>query len=937
MKRILALNILLFISLITFAQTAKLEGKVTDAKSGNPVVGVSVMIDGSKSGIATDVEGRFVLTLTVGKKYIIKLSSVGYKTKELSEVEAVANKLSYIDITLEAAAKTETDVVVKSTAKKETTNALISFQRSSPVVAQVISAEAIRRSPDKNTGEILKRVPGTSVQDGKYLVVRGLADRYNQAMLNGILLSSTEPDRKTFSFDIFPSAMIDNIIMNKAFIPELPGEWAGGLVQVNTKDIPARGFFNIQTGTGFNTQTIGKDFYTYKGGKLDWLGIDDGFRGLPATMPLKGKYASYDQLQQAAIGRQFKNIWTSDKSKAPLNASFQLSGGFNTKLFGKKVGGIIAVTYNRSNKFTPYDNLFIPDRGSKEDFAYHNEKYSRDVLAGLLANFTVQFNANNKVSFKNIINLNSSDYLNNRTGLDYILGGGAGTHIKATELGFKQNTFFNTQVTGEHNLAFGGLKIKWYGSFNILDQYIPDQRRLQYYQDETQAGSPYLALLAGGNSQKSGSRFFSFLNDYIYNAGGDVNKTFVLFENKQTIKAGYLLQVKDRLFDSRPFYYQIERDNSGTLVKLPADKIFAAENITGQDGGIVFGELEGPQYRYLANSILNAGFIQLDNQFTDKLRAVWGVRYENFDQVVGSLKTSDPRHVYSKVGDWLPGVNLTYKLNNRTNLRLSGSQTVVRPEFRELSDFAFYDFELGATVIGKKDLQRTKITNADIRYEFYPAVGELFTVGVFYKNFKKPIELYFNVSGAGSSNTFNFQNADKADSYGAEVEFRKKLDFNRALKNFTLNGNVSYIYNRVKGLNLDRPMQGQSPYLINIGLQYDVEKLGLTSTLLFNRIGRRILFVGNINQATGVGVPEIWENPRSVLDLQLSKKILKQKGEIKLNIADLLNQTAYFYHDLNGNKRFDKNSSNPILTRDVTAIKRVYGSNISLSFAYNFK
>lgn len=937
MKRILALLFFTFLSFIVVAQTAKIEGKVTDAKSGNPVAGVSVVIDGLKSGIATDVEGRFILTLTVGKKYTIKLSSVGYKIKEVSEVEAVANKITYLDITMETATKTETEVVVRSTAKKETTNALITFQRTSPVVAQVISAEAIRRSPDKNTGEVLKRVPGTSVQDGKYLVVRGLADRYNQAMLNGILLSSTEPDRKTFSFDIFPAAMIDNIIMNKAFIPELPGEWAGGLVQVNTKDIPAKGFFNIQIGTGFNTQTIGKDFYTYKGGKLDWLGLDDGFRGLPATMPLKGKYASYDQLQQAEVGRQFKNIWTADKGNAPLNTSLQLSGGFNTKVFGKKTGGILALTYNRSNKFTPFDNLFVPGAGSKEDFSYHNEKYSQDVLAGLLANFTVQFNANNKVSFKNILNINTSDYVNNRTGLDYILGGGTGTNIRATELGFKQNTFFNTQLLGEHNLAFGGLKLKWFGSFNILDQYIPDQRRLQYYQDETQPGAPYLALLAGGNSQKSGSRFFSFLNDYIYNAGGDLSKTFVAFENKQTVKAGYSIQVKDRLFDSRPFYYQIERDNSGRLVKLPANQIFAPENITGQDGGVVFGELEGIQYRYLANTILNAGFIQLDNQFTEKIRAVWGIRYENFDQIVGSLKTSDPRHVYSKVGDWLPGINITYKINGRTNLRLSGSQTVVRPEFRELSDFAFYDFELGATVIGKKELQRTKITNADLRYEIYPRAGELFTVGLFYKNFQKPIELYFNVSGAGSSNTFNFQNADKADSYGAEVEFRKKLDFSRTLKNFTVNGNISYIYNRVKGLNLDRPMQGQSPYLINLGLQYDVEKLGLTSTLLFNRIGRRILFVGNINQATGVGVPEIWENPRSVLDLQLSRKILKQKGEIKLNLSDLLNQKAYFYHDLNGNKKYDKNSSDPIATRDVTAIRRVYGSNISISFAYNFK
>ncbi|HET9055899.1 MAG TPA: TonB-dependent receptor [Chitinophagaceae bacterium] len=937
-KRLIFLALFFFSVVLVFAQPGTIDGKVTDVKSGGPVIGASITISGDKTVVATDVEGRFVLNLASGKKYVIKVSSVGYKTKELANVEVVANKVIYLDITMETASRTETEVVVKSTPKKETINALLSYQRSSPVVAQVMSAEIIRRSPDKNTGEVLKRVPGTSVQEGKYLVVRGLADRYNQAMLNGVLLSSTEPDRKTFSFDIFPVAVIDNIIINKAFVPELPGEWAGGLVQVNTKDIPAKGFINIQLGTGFNTQTIGNDFYTYKGGKADWLGIDDGFRALPADLPTKSKFAAIkSQEEQAAYGRKFQNVWTTDNVNAPLNATFQISGGFNTKIFGRKTGGILALTYNKSNKRVSYSNLFIPGAGSKEDFFYQNEKYNQDVLAGLLANFTIQLNAGNKISFKNILNINSTDYVLNRTGLDYILGGGVGVPIRATELGFKQNTFFNTQALGEHNLAIGGLKLKWFGSFNILDQYIPDQRRLQYYQDDTQPGAPYLALLAGGNSQKSGSRFYSFLSDYIYNAGGDLSKTFLLFDNKQTIKAGYLFQVKDRLFDSRPFYYQIERDNSGTLVKQSPDKIFAPENITGKDGGIVFGELEGIQYRYIANTILNAAFLQLDNQFTDKLRIVWGVRYESFDQVVGSLKTSDPRHVASKVIDFLPGVNVTYKLNGKTNLRLSGSQTVVRPEFRELSNFAFYDFELGATVIGNKTLQRTKITNADLRYEWYPRSGELITLGVFYKNFKRPIELYFNVSGAGSSNTFNFQNADKANSYGIELEFRKKLDYNKAFKNFTISGNVSYIYNRVTGLNLNRPMQGQSPYLINLGVQYDVEKIGFTSTLLFNRIGRRILFVGNINNATGVGVPEIWENPRSILDLQLSKKLFKQKGEIKLNLSDLLNEAAYFYHDLNGNKKLDKSSSEPILTKDVTAIRRIYGTNISFSFSYNIK
>jgi hypothetical protein len=286
MRQIPFTILFILLTLTSPAQKGKIEGKVTDSKTGSKLSGVSISVDGDKTKAASNTDGYFVITVDAGKKHTLKLTSVGYGTKEIIDVEVNENQLLNLDIQMESVSKTETNVIIKSSsAKKETVNALIAYQKNTPVVAQVISAEAIRRSPDKNTGEVLKRVPGTSVQDGKYLVVRGLADRYNQAMLNGILLSSTEPDRKTFSFDIIPSAMIDNIVVNKAFIPELPGEWAGGLIQVNTKDVPAKNFLSVQIGTGFNTQTIGKDFYTYKGGSTDFLGFDDGARSLPSEIP----------------------------------------------------------------------------------------------------------------------------------------------------------------------------------------------------------------------------------------------------------------------------------------------------------------------------------------------------------------------------------------------------------------------------------------------------------------------------------------------------------------------------------------------------------------------------------------------------------------------------------------------------------------------------
>jgi hypothetical protein len=923
--RFIFFNVFIFLNLLVHAQTLRYSGKVMNTKN-EPLAGVSVTIAGTSTGTTTDAEGNFSLNLVQNKKSELLFSAVGYASKTLTDIEVSKATLNEGIVIMEQLAKTGDNVIVtvsRATARRETAAALIAYQKNTNTIASVLSAESIRRSPDKNTGEVLKRIPGTSIQEGKYLVVRGLSDRYNQAMLNGILLSSTEPDRKTFSFDLFPAPMIENIIMNKAFVPELPGEWAGGLVQVQTREIPAADFLNIQIGTGFNSRTIGRDFYQAKGGNLDWLGIDDGTRSLPREIPTKSKFAQLEQEELNAFGKKFRNVWTSDAGNSHLNLTAQLNGGFTGKLFGKKAGGVLSMVYNQSNKRLQFENAIIANSQGDHEVKYYNERYSRDVLAGLMGNFSLQFNNQHRVSFKNIINVNSTDFVIRRSGRDYILGPGVGEIVKAEEIGFRQNTFFNTQLTGDHQLSRMGLKLKWYGGFNILDQYIPDQRRLYYTQDGTDSAAPSYALIAAGASQKSGSIFYSFLNDYIYNAGGDLSYAFKLFGKNQTLKGGYLFQVKDRLFDSRPFFLNTL---SNSIKQLSPEKIFAPENFGTDGNSVQFGELNGISFRYMANTIMNAGYLQFDNNFGKNLRVIWGVRIEDFDQLIGSVKQSDPRHVASRVRDFLPGVNLTIKSNEKTNIRFSGSQTVVRPEFRELSPFAFYDFELNAQVVGNSQTRRTKITNADLRYEIYPGSGELVTAGIFFKYFQDPIEYYFNRTGP-ATNTFNVSNSAKATAFGLELEMRKKLDFiSPAVKNLTITGNLSYIKSRVKDtVALNRPLQGQSPYLINAGLNYDLESKGISATVLFNQIGRRILFVGDKS------VPDIWENSRPLLDFQVAKKIMDKKGELKLSVSDILNRRANFYHDLDYNEKFRSGS------RDVLAISRNYGTNYSISFSYIIK
>jgi outer membrane receptor for ferrienterochelin and colicin len=918
-KRLLILIGFIGIATITQAQKAKLTGKITSSKN-EALASVSLSLQSDKTQVSkTDIEGRYSFTIDVAKNYTLVLTYVGYKNKTVQDIKATtANEDLVVDVVLEEANSKLADVTVsanRASNKGATDNALISFQKNTNTVASVISAETIKRSPDRNTAEILKRTPGASIQEGKYIIVRGLADRYNQAMLNGILLTSTEPDRKTFSFDLFPSQIIDNIIINKAFVPELPGEWAGGLIQVNTKDVPTKNFFNIQLGTSANSLITGKDFFKDKGGKTDWYGIDDGTRALPTGYTTKSNFDTSSIGAKTALGKTMSTNWAPIQTTAKPNINMQMNGGFAGTLWGKKIGGMIGISYANAYRFQDNvnnqngitDDKFVPITELKDS------KYFQDINMGAIAGLSIFLNPLNKISYKAIVNVKTANTYNSRMGTDY----SRQDLVKGNEFVFGQNVFFTNQLNGEHSLS-SKLKFNWYGAFNILDSYTPDQRRIMYTKSIT-GSDPYVLNISNTLSQQSGSRVFQTLSDYIYTAGGDL--TFKI-NQQNTIKAGYMGQVKDRLYDAQLFAITMPIDNRA-LRLLPAESAFVSDNFgTGTDNKFAFNSIQNRNFRYLANTILNAGYIQFDNKLSEGLRIVWGLRVEDFDQLVGSVKKWDPRHTYSKVTDYLPGVNATIKVGDKSNLRITGSQTVIRPELRELSALNIYDFELNASVAGNPSLKRTKITNTDLRYELYPAAGEMFTVGVFYKNFDNPIESIFQEAGGGSS-LFSFQNVAKATAFGFEIEGRKKLS-----KRFTLQANGSYINSKIDdaALNVSRALQGQSPYIINTGLLYDVVEKGFNATVLFNQVGKRIYLVGDIQ--AGAGAPDVYENPRALVDFQISKKFSNNKAEIRFTISDILNQRQIFYQNNNSDTEYDK-------ANDATRFSRKFGTTYGVTLNYS--
>jgi len=920
----------LVLSLYVTAQNVTLNGKVINTKN-EPVAKATIEIASLGKSIAADVEGRFSFSLEAGKKFTLNVSSAGYNSKVIDDVEVTAGEDNNLNIVLEN--KTLDEVVVRSSVRKETTSALINFQRNNTALSSGLAADFIRRTPDKNTGEILKRVSGTSIQDNKFVIVRGLGDRYNTAFLNGAQLPSSEPDKKAFAFDVIPSVVVDNIVINKTATPDLTGEFAGGLIQVTTKDVPTKDFLSIGFSLGYNTRSTFKDFISNERSSTDWLGFDDGRRQLPSAFPSSRQvYASLGNksdglAQRLALTRLFRSdvYKTTTTNAAPIQ-SYNIAWGVGRKLKnGGSFGTVVSAIYRKSMLTFDVDRaLYITDGSAIQSFRDAQNKYN--VSIGAMANFTY-VKGRNKISFKNLFNQYYEDNFYTRTGPNLERG----TDVRLTSSVANQRGFYTGILEGNHQLNLNNIRVYWNAGYSLNQKSQPDLRTAAYVNGGIGSASPYEW------DQDDSRRFYSKLQDHGVSANLAITVPFNLLGQKQNLKFGGSTLVRFRDFKSRIFRY-IEASGTfkDSLRFLAEDQIFSQANIN--QNGFVMDEFTQNNDKYFAISTLNAGYAMFDNKLSDKLRLIWGARLEFFEQFLHTKDLSAER-VIINTEDWrvLPSVNLTYQLNDKNILRLSGSQTVSRPEFREIAPFQFFDYESTFGVRGNPELKRTDIYNLDLRYELYPAPGEAITLGGFYKRFVNPIEFRLGPESVPTRRNYFYQNAKDANTYGLELEVRKNLRFlggsSEILSNFSIFANVTYIFSQVrfsdeqsgKVVSADRPVQGQSPYLINGGLQYSSKSSGWNATALYNRVGNRLALVGY--QVTGF--PDIYENARDVVDLQVSKRVFNKRAEVKLTMSDLFNQPILYYENIDKARVYKKGTD-----RVFSSFK--YGSTITLGFAYDF-
>lgn len=933
-RGIIALGLLSAVSLQSWAQ--QLKGIVIDKNSKETLIGAVISIEGTDVKAVTDVNGNFSFEGLKDGTYTLYIKYVGYKTLK---IDGVQMRDANLTIALQPDEQQLKGVTVTAVERRNTDAAMIQVAKSSPVIVSNVSAQEISRTQDTNAGEVIRRVPGVSLIDDKFVMVRGLSQRYNNVWVNGGAVPSSEADSRAFSFDIIPSSQIDNLTIVKSPTAEYPADYSGGFIIVNTKEIPAENSFSLSVGGNWNTASAFQDFAYSKGSATDFLAFDNGMRsihgGINASLApqLDANGSPIDNYATSLLGNHLNNDWMV-KSKKPLG-DLKLAASLNHRwmLGGRTLGMLAALNY--TNEYRTYEkmenNLFgIYDAANdKPNYLRHSvdDQYNNNVRLGAMLNFTIlSKDGNHKYQLKNIFNQLATSRYTWRDGVS------AQSNLeRSAEYYYRSRTTYNGQLTGKHTFTSDALD--WSIGYAYANRHLPDRRR--YLIDDALETGVY--ALSTGNDI---SREWTQLDEHILSLGINDKHHFKFGNFEPDLQVGAYGEYRSRKYQTREFIYNWNVSDNN----MPSDfrhsdipTLLSNEENMGYDKLYL---LEQKQMRnnYRGHNTLGAGYLTLSLPF-GQFGIHAGVRFEHNDMELISNtrdyeKSETSRHY--RTSDFFPSLNTTYKLNDQHQIRLSYGRSINRPEFREVSSSVYYDFDLASNVQGNTELKNCYVDNLDIRYEWYPSRGELISLAVFYKHFDSPIEWTYTVAG-GTDLIYSYKNAKSASNYGIELDIRKSLDF-IGLRNFSWSFNGALIKSKVqfeKGAKEEnRPMQGQSPYLINTGLFYKNEPLKMDIALLYNRIGKRIIGVGRSEGSSGddsnARVPHSYEMPRNTIDLSFAKKFGSHL-ELKLNIRDLLAEKVYY-------KQFADATYSDGRTKEVEEITRCYkpGRNIGLQAIYKF-
>lgn len=914
---------------------ALIQGKVIDPQNQEAVVGATVSAKGTSWGTMTNDQGFFELRLPAGV-YSLELRYFGYETLELPSMELKEGQQQYLDLALpNKKSHGLEEVVITASRRRESIAALYLQQRQETSVSSGISSEQIQKSGDRNTAEVLKRVSGASIRDNQYVVVRGLSERYNLALVNESLMANTEPDRKSFSFELIPSHLIDQVLVSKTARADLPGDFAGGLVRVFTRDIPSTSFHSLGISLSQHSQSWGAQtrFSPRPAGAV--LGFPGKTRALPASFGSGYMdYRSSPGEAQWKAARELENPYIPQKGRVHPNGQIQHSlGRVKRWKNGGELGWVTGANLGQSTVVIP---RFVRARYETERVGSFYEDYTTRMQsqASAMANITY-VQPGHRFSFKNFYYKNFQETFYERHGFT--------TSNNQEIMSFSavpwERQVVQSQMEGRHAIPWKRVDWSWNLSYMQLRARQDDLRTVFYSRNlnfDDQDRPQYQREIPFQIVDRNSRRFFSGQKDHSFGAqtalaaGGDSARI--------SWKIGYSIQHRSRRFGARIFQYGFSGAAfADGMVSLPVDRIFEADNLGPEGFGLE--EITNPTDAYQASALSQSAYLMSDWALSDKWSLNLGLRGESYRQrLISQDLTGKDIHQEDLFLDWLPSANLSYESGEKSQWRLSGSRTINRPEFREIAPFTFLDLENLWTVNGNPALKRSRIINLDFRYEYYFSPGEIWMAGMFYKRFQDPIEKVMDDQSNLDLFVFGYQNAPWAESIGWEVDLRKNLDFvapSPWLKNLYLGANLTYVVSRVSlpsgnGESATRPMEGQSPYLINLSLSYEDPEKGWGTGFLYHRIGHRMVIVGNHT------IPATWEQGRDLLDFQLRRQIAQGKAELKLTISDLFNQPHILYW--NANQRNSLQKGHELMEEGKDRIIQEYrlGTGFSLGFSYHF-
>lgn len=919
MRRSFLLAPLLTVSTLAVAQQGTLVGRVLDKKTGEAVIGATVIVTGTTQAAPVGVDGSYELRLAPGT-YGITIQNIGYKPVSFNGIEIKAGQKTTLDSPLEENVQALKEVTITGQKATGTEIALIQDLRKSEVVVSGMSNDQIVKTLDRDAAEVVKRIPGVTVQNNNFIVIRGLAERYNTVLLNDALTPSAEVDTRSFSFDILPSSVIDRVLIFKSGSPELPGEFGGGVVKVYTKNSV------LENSTSVSLSGWARSTNTFKGGYLvsdqtsaQLLGFGGEQRQMPSQLDGLQPGVQSSAEQTLAVRNQLRNEFVPRLIRSRPDMRFSLGLNRKYEIGSAYVSNVTSISYsNTQEQYTSERQRFNEYRPGFLDpkFSYVDTRSLSAVRLGVIHNYQVRLNSANVLEFRNFFNQYGTDEVVNRQGLNFETGTGPDAQQRNDyALHYQSRSIYSGQLGGRHDLGQRGLStLTWATGYNYVHRNEPDYRQNQQTRfntpDTPDNPNPFQVVV--DIVPQTSSRFYSELDENTYMASGQYERRFfgrdTLSANQYKLRVGFYAEEKQRDYNSRYFNYVRSRRFNPALGELPLTTIFDPANINA-DGGFVIREGTKPIDRYRGENRLLAGYISAVAPLTEKLNLSGGVRVEYNRKYLASGETEGANAVkkpYEEIRTFvLPSLNATYNLSEKHLLRAGASTSVNRPEFREVADYTYYDFSTNFFIEGSQNLRTARIYNTDLRYEFYPTRSEMISVGVFYKHFTDAIE---QVTRSNQNVVLTYQNADKAYDVGVEVEARKSLlgvVSSPVLQRFSFVLNAALIRSRVQ---LDttslenkdfaignRPLQGQSPYVVNLGTFYQDDEHRWQISAQYNVIGPRLTFVGDQRQNFSV-----FEMPRHVVDLAVTKG-LGQHLEVRAGVQNLLNQQVEQYYDLDRN------------------------------------